>query len=211
MTTATMPLDVARADLCRFLSACYYEPTADLGEARVFESIRSVATIISPELAAAATRLEEAFGQHELTEILVDHTRLFVGPGRPLAIPYGAFWLEGGANMSEESTQAVQSLYQQGGFDVADDFGDLPDHIAVELEFLYVLLFNLASHQRDGSDPERDHLEALRRQFIQEHLGRWIRPFAVAVRERAETAFYRELAGMTESMLRLEIERQSCQ
>jgi TorA maturation chaperone TorD len=40
--------------------------------------------------------------------------------------------------------------------------------------------------------------------LLREHLGAWIGRFAAAVKSGAQTAFYRELADLTERFVRME-------
>ena len=197
MAADALLIETAREDLCRFLSACYYEPSADFIEACLFESMKAACEVLDPELFACAERLAKSFVADELKTLLVDHTRLFVGPSRPLAIPYGSFWLTGDASLMQEATHALQEIYQEGGFDVDEDFGDLPDHVAVELEFLYVLTFTRNRALRAGHSNELAGINEIRQRFLHEHLGKWVVPFSNAVQENAETSFYRELAELT--------------
>ena len=177
---------VARADLCRFIAACYYEPGPEFGEERLFESLLAVAESVDPDLADSARRLGEAFRSETLENLLVDYARLFLGPTQVLARPYGSAWL-GGEN-------AVLALYAEAGFAIDDEFRELPDHVAVELEFLYLLIY-------------QDAPADLRRRFLTEHLGRWVRPFTREVRAAAGTAFYRELAQLTDRVVAAESAR----
>lgn len=187
----------AREDFCRYLAACYYEPSEDFAEERLFDSMIAAASAIDPGLAAAAHRLRDAFAGIGLQDLLVDYTRLFVGPSQPLAMPYASFWLVADPSQRHEATMAVLDLYAEGGFEVSEDIRELPDHVAVELEFLYALLFarNQAQPAELASATERH------RRFAVEHLGGWIGQFASAVNSAAETAFYRELAGITMTFL----------
>lgn len=198
---------LARADLSRFVAACYYEPCPDFSEERLFESMQAVAEVLNSDLAALAGRLGKAFAGDDLQTLLVDHTRLFVGPARPVAMPYESFWLPREVGSSEGLLFPVQTLYQEGGFDLDDSFRDLPDHIAVELEFLYVLLFRRCQALNDGDAEKRASVEALRQRLLGEHLGKWVGRFAASLREHAETAFYRELADITEQVVLAELSR----
>ena len=56
----------AREDLCRFLSACYYEPAAEFAEEHLFDSMLVAATRIDPELAAQARQLGAAFQAQDI-------------------------------------------------------------------------------------------------------------------------------------------------
>jgi TorA maturation chaperone TorD len=206
-----MPTDdfealAARADLARLLAACFYEPVPEFAEERLFESMAQAAARIDPLLADETRRLGEAFAADDPQALLVDYTRLFLGPTGALARPYGSVWLEDGSSLMRDSTVAANALYDEGGFELAEDFRDLPDHIAAELEFLYLLLFRRAEAVRNGdAGAARAHAE-LQRRFLAQHLGRWAPPFTSAIEEGAQTAFYRALALVTRAFVRREAE-----
>lgn len=105
----------------------------------------------------------------------------------------------------QDSTLAVADLYRQGGFDVSDAFGDLPDHLAVELEFLYVLLFTSRQTRSDGDMGTAKTIDALNQRFLREHLGAWVGAFAAATDSSAQTTFCRELAALTERLVQQEV------
>jgi TorA maturation chaperone TorD len=188
----------ARADLARLLAACFYEPGPELAEERVFDALAQAAAGVDPALADGAGRLGAAFAAADLQTLLIDYTRLFLGPVDPRARPYGSVWLEVDGGVMQDSTVAVTALYGEGGFDVSDEFRDLPDHVAAELEFLYLLLFKAARGAAGGDPAGAEAAFALRRRFLREHLGTWIPDFANAMRAGAETDFYRALADLTE-------------
>jgi putative dimethyl sulfoxide reductase chaperone len=194
--------DLAREELCRFLAGCYYEPGPEFAEERLFESIAAAAKRVHPELAAHAQRLAAAFAAAPLEALLVDYTRLFVGAPQALAKPYASVWLSGQPELMQDSVDALLQMYAQGGFDIDPGFKDLPDHVAVELEFLYLL-----NHQINRAQADHEGLEALqvlRSSFLEGHLGRWLGGFILAVHDHAQTDFYRELAEFTELFVRLE-------
>jgi putative dimethyl sulfoxide reductase chaperone len=192
-----------RADLARLLAACYYQPGPEFADDGLFSAMQAAASIDS-ELSVSAQRLAAAFETTPLQELLIDYTSLFLGPSEPLALPYGSIWLTGEKTLNQESTLAAKALYERAGFEIDESFKDLPDHIAVELEFLYVLLFREVEFRHKRNEEDLDGNAALRRQFLDEHLGRWIGPFAAAVRANARTDFYRELAELTELFVRRE-------
>lgn len=194
----------ARESLCRFLAACYYQPGPEFAEEKVFDSMLDAATRIDPHLAARARRMSEEFASAEPESLLLDYTRLFLGPSHILARPYGSVWLEGEKSLMQDSTMAVQELYQEGGFDMDAEFRELPDHIAAELEFLYLLIYR-ENEARRNADPEAlIAITGLRERFLSEHLGSWIGSFAAAVKAGAQSGFYRELAGLTDRFVRRE-------
>jgi TorA maturation chaperone TorD len=198
----------AREDLCRFLSACYCEPSADFSEEHLFDSMLAAAAAIDPDLAECARKLGAEFVAQDMETLLVDYTALFIGPAQPRAMPYASFWLTDDQSMRHEATMAVLDFYEQGGFDVSEEIHELPDHVAVELEFLYALIFAQNQAQLGGNAADLAAVNALHRRFVVEHLNGWLGDFAAAVRAGAGTAFYRELAELTGKFVRLEADLQ---
>jgi TorA maturation chaperone TorD len=188
---------LAKADFCRFLTACYYEPGREFAEERLFDSMREAGARISPELAAHATGLGEAFAVADPEDLLVDYTRLFLGPAQILAQPYGSVWLTDEKTLMQDTTVAVLDLYRQGGFEMDEGFRELPDHVTAELEFLYLMLFRENEARRNGDADALARAAELKRRLLAEHLGRWIAPFTAAVVGHAESDFYRRLAAAT--------------
>jgi TorA maturation chaperone TorD len=99
---------------------------------------------------------------------------------------------------------AVTDIYEQGGFELSDDVRDFPDHVAIELEFLYTLIFAQNRAQLSGNADDLLAANALHRRFLDEHLDAWFDAFSAAVKAGAETAFYRELADLTGRFVRME-------
>ena len=195
----------ARADLCRLLAACYYQPGPEFAEERVFDSMRTAAAEIDADMASLVDALATGFSAQPLEELQIDYTRLFLNPTGPLASPYESAWIAGRDPMLvDEIARSVLDGYRSGGYEVDADFRDLPDHIAAEMEFLYALIFREARAAASGNDAERAEAVDLRRRFLEQHLGRWIGPFAQALRSGGETALYRTLADLTERFVRSE-------
>src|SRR3990167_2317519 len=105
---------IARENLSRLLAACYYQPGPEFAEEKVFDSMLEAATRLHPELAAHARRLGEDYAAEGYQALLLDYTRLFLGPNHIIAKPYGSVWLEGGNTVMGESTMAVLKLYEEG-------------------------------------------------------------------------------------------------
>lgn len=194
----------AREDLCRYLAACYYQPGPEFSEEKVFDSMLAAASRLHPDLAEHARLLGEGFAAEGAENLLLDYTRLFLGPNHIIAKPYGSVWLEQQGSLMGESTVAVLALYKEGGFEIDEEFRELPDHIAAELEFLYLLVYRENEAHRNGN-PEAAHAKAeLRSSFLDQHLGRWVGPFTTAVREGAESDYYRQLAALTDRFVSME-------
>ena len=204
MPNYDLDLGHAREDLCRYLAACYYQPGPEFAEEKVFDSMLAAAIRIHPDLVEGARRLGEKFAEEDADELLLDYTRLFLGPNHIIAKPYGSIWLEQQETVMGDSTLAVLSLYKKGGFDMDESFHELPDHIAAELEFLYLLIYRENEAYQLGKPDALAAKAALRLRFLKEHLGRWVGPFTAAVIDGAQTVYYRQLAELTHRFIHIE-------
>jgi putative dimethyl sulfoxide reductase chaperone len=199
--------DGFRADFYRFLAACYYEPDPAFAEECMFSSMAGVASRIDARLQVGARDLGAAYDADSRQSLLVDYARLFLGPTEILASPYGSSWLTGEKTLMQESTVAILDLYRAGGFEMEEKFRELPDHIAAELEFLYLLIHREIAARREGDASAMEAAEALRSRLLGEHLGRWVGPFTATLRTEAHTSFYRALARLTEQAVAAEVAR----
>ncbi len=178
-----------RADSYKFLSECYYPPDDELVQkiidtAQNREFFSELASCVPPAV--------------ELKSLSVDFAGLFVGPFKLLAPAYGSAYFEDNRLMGD-STIDVRNCYENEGLDIV--IKDAPDHIAVELEFIYYLIAREIEAARE-SNP--DLVQSCRRKqfaFLQAHLGRWLTEFVERVQENALTEFYRRLAGLTEAFV----------
>ena len=185
----------AKADIYRLLSACYYEPEEALLEEGVLGQLEQALSNLGAERAADAQALDACFRAASQEDLRIDYTSLFLGPFKIRSKPYGSVYLDGGNMVMADSTMLALALYREGGFVVDEAFAEMPDHVVVELEFLYLLNGRLGDgHMETG---ERSRLAALERRFLTEHLGRWIIPFTDAMQQGASTDFYRRLADLT--------------
>jgi TorA maturation chaperone TorD len=125
--------------------------------------------------------------------LLDEHERLFVGPGPVPCPPYESFWrfdvpVDIRRSLMGPCTAQLRELYTALGLEVSPVAGELPDHVAIELE---ALAFALLS---ESSFP-------VARALFFDHLRRWLPRFCRAVTHQAEEPFYRDLAVLTAAWL----------
>lgn len=197
----------ARTDLCRLIAACYYEPGPEFAEEKVFDGMVALASRIDEALAGHARRMAEDFDHSGHDALLLDYTRLFLGPNGALAQPYESAWSRDAGSLMGKSAASVVQLYRDGGFEPDAAFHELPDHVACELEFLYLLLFREHQARARGEADSVAEAVGMRDKFLGDHLGTWIGPFTEAVAKGARSPFYRELAALTARFVRLEGDR----
>lgn len=196
----------ARADVFRLFAACYYEPAPEFLEEDVFGALAGAARRLDDVLGELAAALEPAFRSVPLLDLQVDYTRLFLSPGGALAPPNESVWVDAGdPSRTQQVMEDVAASYAAAGYQTGEDFKDLPDHIAAELEFLYALVFREAVALANGEAAQRAAAAQLQRAFLQDHLGRWAREFLSAQRQAADTVYYRTLAEFGDRLLMLEL------
>lgn len=194
----------ATADVYRLLSACFYQPEKMFLEEDLFNQLQGALALCAPQTQEQGTLLGVAFQEETLDALLLDYSRLFLGPFEILAKPYGSVYLDGEKIVMGESTVNALSCYRQGGFSPADDFKEMPDHVAVELEFLYLLCFREAQALANQDSAVAAENNTMRRDFLQNHLGRWVSDFGDKVRAGASSNFYKVLGELLESFIQQE-------
>lgn len=195
--------DAARADFCRFLAACYYEPDPSFVEEGLFDSMAGVASHVDGVLEEASVRLARLSRRTAPEDLLVDYTRLFLGPVDAPARPYGCVWLGTGSTLMQDSTQAVLSALRGGrlrplrGTSATSRTTSPPSSSSS----------TSCCIARTGALPGAGEARRLKARFLDEHLGRWADPFTEAVETHARTRFYRELAVLTRRFIAAETGR----
>ena len=191
-----------RAETYRLLTALFCLPDVVLWtEARVPARLAEALEVVAPGAEAEARALAGALEGADETALRVDYARLFVGPGELLAPPYGSVYLEEGRVVMGSSTQDVVRRHGDEGITVDPEFQELPDHIAAELEFLYLLAFRCREASARADEEAFRTYRRKQAEFLRDHLLRWGPEFAARVEERAETGFYRALARCLRAFL----------
>ena len=156
----------------------FYEPERQVHVSELFEvaaaelARQSIpGSEISLRMAAALRGIEEP---EKFQRLLVEYTRLFLNPMGAVASPYLSGWKE---LLGDDVVERYLAFFQMHGFRMAEDFSDLPEHMAAVLE----AYLNLAQ-----TDPG----EA--RKLWENILVVWVPAFGQRLSEQADEDFYRE-------------------
>ncbi len=146
---------------------------------------------------AALPQEEEA----ALQALEVEHTYLFINavPHVP-APPYASAYTGQGLLMGEPAEAALVA-YRQAGLTLAEDYRDLPDHVAAELEFLAWLGEQAVAAQESGNEEQAGLRLAQQQAFLNQQVRPWLPSFCRRVEETARLPFYRELARLAELLV----------
>lgn len=190
-----------RAGLYELLRRLYEYPlTGDL--------LRALETLeVAPDSPLAESLLmmqhhlrRQGEGAEAVEALNVEMTRLFEGPGRPVAPPYASFYLHQGQLMGP-AAQAARRVYLQqqvlpaGGAHLPDD------HLALELGFLAYLADAAVSDPAAAAS-----ILSTSQLFLREHLSPWLSRFTSTVRSGSEHRFFNGLARFTEQAIAADLE-----
>jgi len=195
MTQEAVLKQCKRADSYKILAECFYLP-----DDKLLETLGDFGEACPGVFSEVISNIPKT---DDLERHSVDYARLFVGPFKLLAAPYGSVYLEDGKFMSE-STLSVKDFYEQEGLDIV--LKDAPDHINVELEFMYFLALKEAEARENSDLTEATRLHDKQASFLQMHLGRWAGPFAENIKKHSQTEFYKALGREMENFVQQDLE-----
>ncbi len=170
------------ARIYKYLSECFYYPD----EEQLLE-IADLASKTEGDYKELSIKCK-----NNLKELQLDYARLFIGPFKVLSPPYGSVYLENGRKTFGDSTTDALKYYKTESLNV--DLKEPPDHIAIELEFMYYLLSREidALNNRDLKTAEMYVVK--QKQFLTTYISSWVEEFADSVLKNAESDFYKDLS-----------------
>ncbi len=120
--------------------------------------------------------------------------------------PYESAWVrEDRASRQLE----VKKFYYFFGLDLSKAVRELPDHIAHELEFMHYLAHQAlragTTSTGDGTDRRAQYVHA-QKDFLEQHLSRWVPRFCNALKKQVEVPFYEQLAEFTAHLVEDDLE-----
>lgn len=139
-----------------------------------------------------------------LATLRLEYTRLFVGPYTLIVPPYESIYREPTRTVMGTSTLDVMRRYEEAGFLLSPSFKELPDHVAVELEFLALLSGEEAEAWERGDLAKAFRLLRLEEAFLRDHLGEWIRGFSDRLVSSTESPFYQAMAELARAYVPLD-------
>lgn len=130
-----------------------------------------------------------------------EYNRLFVGVGKPAVSVWESVYLTGNSSLFQASTLQVRRCYERFGLQSRDRPRVADDHLAIELAFLR----ELAIQTMRAEGAERKQILQAQRDFIIEHLAKWIHAFAGNVAETDKTGYYSDYAQLLECFVETDL------
>ncbi len=137
--------------------------------------------------------IEELIREDKMLSLKREYTRLFISSFPTLPCPpYESIYVSPERIAMSDEVEEVLDIMKRWGLKLSDDFRDLPEHVAVELELASFLLRKIAE------STDREVLEIARKDYavLEEHLKRWIPKFRDCVVRESREEFYKRAADL---------------
>lgn len=196
-----------RSQLYGFLATVYRkEPTVQF-----LRDLKSLEVAVA--LRDAGVELDNEFFYTPETDLLsnlaVEYTRLFVGPGKHIP-PCESVHVPGGDQLWGEAAVAVQRFISQTGIELKQDYTDHPDHISVELEFMQQLSAAEAEAWAADNRDEAQKCRGIEAEFLTKHLSTWASRFCERVIAETQVGYFREMAELTRDFIATDVAELEC-
>jgi TorA maturation chaperone TorD len=227
-TSERLALSLARECLYRFLGAALSSPYAKNFEIVLDPANQAVAKAGSDILREAASEMASPLGFGELPPSRLDLQPMLERLRRPLneiraeydrvfgllvpreCPPYETEYQSAAEPFSRSQHLAdIAGFYRAFGLDTSVSVPERPDHVALELEFMAILIMKsrMASMESDqaGQGEEQARIcEETQQTFLREHLTWWVPSFAAGLRRKAGGAFYAAVGELLAALVPLE-------
>jgi TorA maturation chaperone TorD len=184
----------ARAVVFNRLTALLCQPEDDLLKRHdIFNTLKQAFSITEPHCSAYVEQMQEAVKQSTAQELLIEYTKLFIGPFKTLVPPYSSLYFGSDTLMSDE-TVWVMNCYIKSGLEFDNKLNDVPDHVAVETEFMYYLIHNEISELDAGKRDESLALWENQQEFFNRHYKKWLPQFCAKLATETGSEYYKALS-----------------
>ena len=190
----------ARSDIYKCFGASFTSPVGDFFPNHdEYVEFQNNIDAVAPECAKSAVKLVQAFTASDRDILLVEFSRLFVGPFHVPAPPYGSIYIDDGGKMMGASTIKAREFYRDSGLSMREDFGDVPDHVSAELEFMQYLCYRQGKAESEGNKDLAEEFVERQRFFNEAFLAPWIPSFCAKILINSENEVY---VALSDSLVR---------
>ena len=137
----------------------------------------------------------------DASDLRKEYTRLFISSHLKLPCPpYESVYVSKERGVLSDDILEVLAIMRSWGLGISEDFKDLPEHVAVELELAAYLLEQMKLGIQE-SDPEyAERAERDLRKLIA-HLRRWVPRFSQCVNAETRVEFYRDIVAALDAYI----------
>ncbi|MBX3043232.1 MAG: molecular chaperone TorD family protein [Candidatus Kapabacteria bacterium] len=193
-----MELITKKIQAINILTALFCQPENDILAGKdIYIHLQNALKDFSDNAFESATKLNELYNQKSEIENLADYTKIFMGPFEAIAHPYSSVYF-GERTLMNDTTEWVLRFYNETGVGYDEEMKDMPDHLVIELEFLYHLNFHLLESINNNDLEQMKFFYERETEFFNKHFAVWIPIFCKKIYEFPINDFYTELAKCLE-------------
>jgi TorA maturation chaperone TorD len=194
--------NIKRAEIINLFSALFCQPEEGVTKnKKTYETLISLLEVVNTDCVTDALKMQQSASKYSFQELIVEYARLFIGPFKIPVPPYSSMYFQEKTLMSEV-TMWVMEMYKHAGLNFDTNTKDLPDHIVVETQFLYYLLFNLVNELKNGNIEDAKRYNDLMHYFVNQHYRKWVPEFCNKITDNTHNSFYQSLAECFEKFVR---------
>jgi anaerobic sulfite reductase subunit A len=142
--------------------------------------------------------------QDLLTGLAAEYADLFLGlRSKPVLVCESAYLGEYRMYYGKPFSQ-VKDLYGRSGFEKRKNFLEPEDHVAVELDFMANLCRQTHLSLDEKNVQNAVHYLAMQKEFLMDHVLRWVPDLCETLKKTAESSLYKSLASLTSGFISME-------
>ncbi|MFQ5887503.1 MAG: molecular chaperone [Candidatus Hydrothermarchaeales archaeon] len=200
-------LSGSRAQTYLFLASLFYYDSLPV----IKKSIRNKSILSGLTPSGKGFKMLKKFVEQDapkiknlLEELQIEHTALFVMGKLTKGRPYESFYLDRDRKIGARVTINVGKFYKSAGVKFTDAQDEISDYIAIELEFMY----HMCKREEEAwKDRDKEHAVGylkFQKDFITEHLGKWVDPFVEDTLEETKLDFFKAACHLLTEFMEIE-------
>lgn len=120
--------------------------------------------------------------------------------------PYETSYAGPNAFAQSQTLADITGFYKAFGVKASLDYGERPDHLGVELEFLALLNHKEALAKDKGDGEAASICRSARKRFVEEHIGKWAPVLFERLEKESPSDLYRTAGALGKMAMNREIE-----
>ncbi len=200
-------LSGSRAQTYLFLASLFYYDSLSA----IRKSIRDTSILEGLPPSSRGFKLLKKFVEEDAPKIKklletleVEHTGLFVMGKLTKGRPYESFYLDKDRKIGARVTINVDKFYKSAGVNFTEAQDEIADYIAIELEFMHHMCAREEESWREGDKKHAVGYLKFQRDFLMDHLGKWVNPFVEDVLDEARLDFFKAACYLLQEFMEIE-------
>ncbi len=186
-----LEIERAKANAYNLFSSLLCEPEPELlDENAIFKNLETYLRQLLPDADINLKALYRQSPGYDIQQLRIEYARLFIGPFKVPAPPYSSLYF-GEKIVMGEATVWVKNFYRHAGLEFDSGLHDLPDHVAVETEFLYYLLYNEIVTIDQGFIDDAKAFWVRQKEFTEKHYHIWVPDFCDKVIQNTNFDYFK--------------------